>query len=72
MDPKEFYSLSHEGQIAWKEENEITVTGIEFLQTALSSPYFKNQMIENLIAWFLISFISCLIMSAWVKKTNDS
>ena len=70
MDPKEFYSMSYEEQKSWRAENEIQMTGIEYVKEMLSHPESRWQWFWATAGMFIVIFFSCVTMAWWMKRDS--
>lgn len=68
MDPSEFYSLTYEEQIAWREKNEIRTSGFAYLSEVMDSPFMRWKLFWTLAGLFILVFFSCVAMALWERR----
>ena len=70
MNPKDFYSMSYEQQQAWRAENEIRMTGVEYVKEMLSHQETRWQWFWATFGMFVVIFFSCVSMAWWLKSDS--
>jgi len=72
MDPAAFYSLSYEGQQQWLRENEVRVTGLEYMKENIADPVFWKESLPFAGYTGGLLLVACLIMAWWERSATRS